>query len=199
MAAGLALTPRVRTGSASGVDAEAAHSHVIDPAAEARLVRKQDLRVLPMVFPHVLLHLPRPDEPGQRQSRRAWRRTWAWVRNGPGPLHLHGHDPATQLPAGRSTVEIRLLSVPPPLFGMVFGSRRRLRHNMKTRRHGVAIAMCAALDVVGYSIWLASTNAQARSAAIFLNTAGRLQFRDVGESASWLYYLFTLQKINRLN
>lgn len=32
------------------VDAEAAHEFVIDPAAEARLVRKQDLRVLPMVF-----------------------------------------------------------------------------------------------------------------------------------------------------
>jgi MFS family permease len=32
------------------VDAEMAHEYIIDPAAEARLVRKQDLRVLPMVF-----------------------------------------------------------------------------------------------------------------------------------------------------
>jgi hypothetical protein len=32
------------------VDAEAAHDAFIDPAAEAKLVRKQDLRVLPMVF-----------------------------------------------------------------------------------------------------------------------------------------------------
>lgn len=31
-------------------DAEAAHEFVIDPASESRLVRKQDLRVLPMVF-----------------------------------------------------------------------------------------------------------------------------------------------------
>jgi MFS family permease len=34
----------------SHVDAEAAHEYFIDPVAEARLVRKQDLRVLPMIF-----------------------------------------------------------------------------------------------------------------------------------------------------
>ncbi|GKT42608.1 putative transporter [Colletotrichum spaethianum] len=34
----------------TNIDAEAAHEYVIDPAAEARLVRKQDLRVLPMIF-----------------------------------------------------------------------------------------------------------------------------------------------------
>ena len=32
------------------VDAEAAHSYAIDPLAERKLVRKQDLRVLPMIF-----------------------------------------------------------------------------------------------------------------------------------------------------
>lgn len=32
------------------IDAKAANSYVIDPVAEAKLVRKQDLRVLPMVF-----------------------------------------------------------------------------------------------------------------------------------------------------
>ncbi|WQF82900.1 Putative major facilitator superfamily, MFS transporter superfamily [Colletotrichum destructivum] len=76
---------------------------------------------------------------------------------------------------GRSTVEIQLLSVPPPLFGMVFGLGVAYI-TMKTRKHGVAIAMCAALNVIGYSIWLASTNAQARYAAIFLNTAGGFSF-----------------------
>lgn len=34
----------------SHVNAELAHEYVIDPAAEARLLRKQDLRVLPMIF-----------------------------------------------------------------------------------------------------------------------------------------------------
>lgn len=72
---------------------------------------------------------------------------------------------------GRSTVEIQLLSVPPPIFGAVFGMGVAYV-TMKTRRHGLAIACCAAVNVVGYSIWLASTNAQARYAAIFLNTAG---------------------------
>lgn len=33
-----------------GLDAQAVHEAVLDPQAEARLVRKQDLRVLPMVF-----------------------------------------------------------------------------------------------------------------------------------------------------
>ncbi|KXJ87073.1 major facilitator superfamily transporter [Microdochium bolleyi] len=71
----------------------------------------------------------------------------------------------------RSTIEIQLLSVPPPIFGAVFGMCVAYV-TMKTQRHGVAIACCAAINVVGYSIWVASTNAQARYAAIFLNTAG---------------------------
>ncbi|TDZ15558.1 putative transporter [Colletotrichum orbiculare MAFF 240422] len=75
----------------------------------------------------------------------------------------------------RSTVGIQLLSVPPPIVGMVFGLGVSYV-TMKTRRHGVAIACCAGLNVVGYSIWLASTDAQARYAAIFLNTAGGYSF-----------------------
>ncbi|KAJ1325299.1 MFS transporter ACS family allantoate permease [Microdochium nivale] len=71
----------------------------------------------------------------------------------------------------RSAVEIQLLSVPPPIFGAVFGMCVAYV-TMKTQRHGLAIACCAAINVVGYSIWVASTNAQARYAAIFLNTAG---------------------------
>lgn len=76
---------------------------------------------------------------------------------------------------GRSTVEIQLLSVPPPIVGMVFGMIVAYI-TMKTRQHGIAIALCAAMCVTGYSIWLASTNVQARYAAIFLNTAGGYSF-----------------------
>ncbi|KAF6833837.1 major facilitator superfamily transporter [Colletotrichum plurivorum] len=71
----------------------------------------------------------------------------------------------------RSTVGIQLLSVPPPLVGMAFALCVSYVA-MKTRRHGFAIASCAALNIVGYSIWLTSTNVQARYAAIFINTAG---------------------------
>ncbi|EFQ32697.1 MFS transporter [Colletotrichum graminicola] len=76
---------------------------------------------------------------------------------------------------GRSTVEIQLLSVPPPIVGMIFGLVVAYI-TMKTRMHGVAIAVCATLNVIGYSIWLASKNVQARYAAIFLNTAGGYSF-----------------------
>lgn len=75
----------------------------------------------------------------------------------------------------RSTVQIQLLSSAPPLVGMVFGLAVSYI-TMKTRRHGVAIAGCAGMCVVGYSIWIASTNPQARYAAIFLNTAGGFSF-----------------------
>jgi hypothetical protein len=47
---------------------------------------------------------------------------------------------------------------------------------MRTRKHGYAIACAAAVNVLGYSIWLGSTNTQARYAAIFLNTAGGYSF-----------------------
>lgn len=40
----------VITSSDDHGDAEAAHEYTIDPVAEAKLVRKQDVRVLPMVF-----------------------------------------------------------------------------------------------------------------------------------------------------
>ncbi|WYZ39394.1 hypothetical protein EsH8_III_001308 [Colletotrichum jinshuiense] len=76
---------------------------------------------------------------------------------------------------GRSTVGIQLLSVPPPIVGMIFGLCVAYV-TMKTRKHGVAIAGCATLNVIGYSIWLGSTNPQARYAAIFLNTAGGYSF-----------------------
>ncbi|KAF7553070.1 hypothetical protein G7Z17_g3910 [Cylindrodendrum hubeiense] len=75
----------------------------------------------------------------------------------------------------RSTIEIQLLSAAPPLVGMVFGLGVAYI-TMKTRQHGIAIAGCATMNVVGYSIWLASTNPQARYAAIFINTAGGYSF-----------------------
>ncbi|GJC97449.1 major facilitator superfamily transporter [Colletotrichum higginsianum] len=302
---GLVLAP-VHPDTAS-VDAEAAHSYVIDPAAEARLVRKQDLRVLPMVFlmyfftfldrtnlgnakvagmeadlglgTYVVSRFYRRSEVttrvsffmlgaaglasafggllasgllslGSIGSVSSWRNIFlveGIITVGVGiiSLYLFPADPSkTRIfneeerslamarifhdqPAirehkekitwglikrgvvnvnvlvgawiyicdqitvqglsiftvtilrlnypGRSTVEIQLLSVPPPLFGMVFGLGVAYV-TMKTRKHGVAIAMCAALNVIGYSIWLASTNAQARYAAIFLNTAGGFSF-----------------------
>ncbi|KAK6063337.1 transporter [Seiridium cupressi] len=76
---------------------------------------------------------------------------------------------------GRSTIDIQLLSVPPPLVGMVF-SLAVAYITMKTQKHGIAIATCAMLNVIGYSIWLASSNVQARYAAVFLNTAGGYSF-----------------------
>ncbi|KAL0933270.1 major facilitator superfamily transporter [Colletotrichum truncatum] len=72
---------------------------------------------------------------------------------------------------GKSTVAIQLLSVPPPIVGLVFGFSLAYV-SMKTRRHGIGIAGCAVMNVIGYSIWLVSTNVQARYAAIFINTAG---------------------------
>ncbi|KAF4916922.1 putative transporter [Colletotrichum viniferum] len=75
----------------------------------------------------------------------------------------------------RSTVGIQLLSVPPPLVGMVFALCLAYI-TMKTRKHGYAIVGCATLNVIGYSIWLASKNVQARYAAIFINTAGGYGF-----------------------
>lgn len=74
-----------------------------------------------------------------------------------------------------STVQIQLLSAAPPLVGMVFGLAVSYA-TMKTRQHGIAIAGCASLCVIGYSIWIASTDPQARYAAIFLNTAGGYTF-----------------------
>ncbi|KAF9869578.1 major facilitator superfamily transporter [Colletotrichum karsti] len=74
-----------------------------------------------------------------------------------------------------STVGIQLLSVPPPLVGLVFGLCLAYV-TMKTRKHGIAIAGCAVLNIIGYSIWLTSKNVQARYAAIFINTAGGFGF-----------------------
>jgi hypothetical protein len=75
----------------------------------------------------------------------------------------------------RSTIQIQLLSAAPPLVGMIFGLAVSYV-TMKTRQHGIAIAGCAAMCVAGYSTWIASTNPQARYAAIFLNTAGGYSF-----------------------
>ncbi|KAH7324170.1 major facilitator superfamily transporter [Stachybotrys elegans] len=75
----------------------------------------------------------------------------------------------------RTLVQIQLLSSAPPLVGMVFGLCVSYI-TMKTRKHGIAIAACAGMCVVGYSIWIASANPQARYAAIFLNTAGGYSF-----------------------
>ena len=82
----------------------------------------------------------------------------------------------------RSTVGIQLLSVPPPLVGMVFALGVAYI-SMKTRKHGYAIACAAMLNIIGYSIWLASKNVQARYAAIFLNTAGGYSFGTL--TVSW--------------
>ncbi|KAF1928813.1 MFS general substrate transporter [Didymella exigua CBS 183.55] len=75
----------------------------------------------------------------------------------------------------RSLVQIQLLSSAPPLVGMLF-SLGVAYVTMKTRRHGVAIAACAGLCVVGYAMWLGSRDPQVRFAAVFLNTAGGYGF-----------------------
>jgi len=75
----------------------------------------------------------------------------------------------------KSTVQIQLLSAAPPLVGMIVGLAVSYI-TMKTRQHGIAIAACAGLCVAGYSTWIASTNPQARYAAIFINTAGGYSF-----------------------
>ncbi|EHA48785.1 hypothetical protein MGG_11530 [Pyricularia oryzae 70-15] len=76
---------------------------------------------------------------------------------------------------GLSTVQIQLLSAPPPIAGAAFALCMAYVA-MKTRRHGLVIAACAGLNVVGYGIWLGSSNPQARYAAIFLNTGGGFAF-----------------------
>ncbi|KAI9164134.1 LOW QUALITY PROTEIN: transporter [Paramyrothecium foliicola] len=75
----------------------------------------------------------------------------------------------------RTLIQIQLLSAAPPMVGMAFGMGVSYI-TMKTRQHGIAIAVCAAICVAGYSIWIASTDPQARYAAIFLNTAGGFSF-----------------------
>ncbi|TLS24171.1 hypothetical protein PpBr36_08504 [Pyricularia pennisetigena] len=72
---------------------------------------------------------------------------------------------------GLSTVQIQLLSAPPPIVGAAFALCMAYVA-MKTRRHGLVIAACAGLNVIGYGIWLGSSSSQLRYAAIFLNTGG---------------------------
>lgn len=76
---------------------------------------------------------------------------------------------------GRSIIDIQLLSVPPPLVGTVI-SLSIAYLTMKTGKHGIAIACAAAANVLGYSIWLATTDVQARYAAVFINTAAGYTF-----------------------
>jgi ribose/xylose/arabinose/galactoside ABC-type transport system permease subunit len=75
----------------------------------------------------------------------------------------------------KSLIQIQLLSSAPPLVGMVVGLLVAYI-TMKTRKHGIAIALCASLCVLGYAIWIGSSNPQARFAAIFFNTAGGFSF-----------------------
>jgi hypothetical protein len=75
----------------------------------------------------------------------------------------------------KSLIQIQLLSSAPPLVGMVFALSVAYV-TMKTRGHGIAIACCASLCVLGYAIWLGSRNPSARFAAIFFNTAGGYGF-----------------------
>lgn len=75
----------------------------------------------------------------------------------------------------KSLIQIQLLSSAPPLVGMVFALGVAYT-TMKTQRHGVAVAACASLCVLGYAIWLASRNPAARFAAVFVNTAGGYGF-----------------------
>jgi hypothetical protein len=53
----------------------------------------------------------------------------------------------------KSLIQIQLLSAAPPLVGMVVGLTVAYI-TMKTRKHGIAIAGCAALCVLGYAIWI---------------------------------------------
>ncbi|KAJ0349298.1 hypothetical protein KNSL1_004758 [Colletotrichum chrysophilum] len=260
----------ITTPSGTHVDPEAAHNYVIDPAAEAKLLRRVDLRVLPMIFvlyfftfldrtnlgnakvagmeadlglgtygfnigaclyygiyffadiPASLsvkrfgnIVLPLSSDPSktrifnederalamarifhdqpairEHKERISWKLikrgilnvnvlvcTWMYTCN---QVTVQGLSIFTvtilrlNYP-DRSTVGIQLLSVPPPLVGMVFALCLAYI-TMKTRKHGYAIVGCATLNVIGYSIWLASKNVQARYAAIFINTAGGYGF-----------------------
>jgi hypothetical protein len=75
----------------------------------------------------------------------------------------------------KSLVQIQLLSSAPPLVGMIFGLTVAYI-TMRTRKHGVFIAFCASLCVLGYALWLGSTDPQIRYAALFFNTAGGYGF-----------------------
>ncbi|KAJ3962212.1 hypothetical protein N0V92_001037 [Colletotrichum tropicale] len=184
----------ITTPSGTHVDPEAAHNYVIDPAAEAKLLRpdpsktrifNEDERALAMAR---IFH----DQPAIREhkERISWKLikrgilnvnvlvcTWMYTCN---QVTVQGLSIFTvtilrlNYP-DRSTVGIQLLSVPPPLVGMVFALCLAYI-TMKTRKHGYAIVGCATLNVIGYSIWLGSKNVQARYAAIFINTAGGYGF-----------------------
>lgn len=75
----------------------------------------------------------------------------------------------------KSLVQIQLLSSAPPLVGMVFGLTVAYI-TMRTRKHGIFIACCASLCVLGYAIWLRSRDPRIRYAALFFNTAGGYGF-----------------------
>lgn len=54
---------------------------------------------------------------------------------------------------GRSTVQIQLLAVPPPIVGLAFALTMAYVA-MKTGRHAYCIMACLVLAIIGYSLWI---------------------------------------------
>lgn len=54
---------------------------------------------------------------------------------------------------GRSTVQIQLLAVPPPVVGLVFALTMAYVA-MKTGRHGYCIMFSVTLAIIGYALWV---------------------------------------------
>ena len=69
---------------------------------------------------------------------------------------------------GRTTVQIQLLSVPPPVVGLVFALTVSYVA-MKTRKHALCIMFSISLAIIGYSLWITYlTTPKVRYAALFL-------------------------------
>ena len=69
---------------------------------------------------------------------------------------------------GRTTVQIQLLAVPPPVVGLFFALGMSYIA-MKTRKHGFCIIFSIILAIIGYSLWLSFlTKPRVRYAALFL-------------------------------
>lgn len=69
---------------------------------------------------------------------------------------------------GRSTVQIQLLAVPPPIVGLAFALTMAYVA-MKTGRHAYCIMACLVLAIIGYSLWIVYLDQpKIRYAALFL-------------------------------
>lgn len=69
---------------------------------------------------------------------------------------------------GRTTVQIQLLSVPPPVVGLFFALSVSYVA-MKTRKHALCIMFAISLAIIGYSLWITFlAQPKIRYAALFL-------------------------------